>query len=156
MPPWAILLFTIFSQQPLSILLSLFFCYASFGISPFYYLLTTTITNIIIIIFLLCFLWPLHFLLSHINLYQYYCREGENFVFWFGSQFNSTLNFTQSGWPILFSPDFQSRPPNLVSCQTHFLWLENADQCRRYTGHSSMAMLFSWTMLLSADTSLRL
>ena len=29
----------------------------------------------------------------------------ENFVFWFGAQFNSTHNFTQSGWPILFIPD---------------------------------------------------
>ena len=25
-----------------------------------------------------------------------------NFVFWFGAQFNSTHNFTQLGWPILF------------------------------------------------------
>ena len=25
------------------------------------------------------------------------CRERENFVFWFGAQFNSTLDFTQSG-----------------------------------------------------------
>ena len=25
------------------------------------------------------------------------CREEENLVFWFGAQFNSTLNFTQSG-----------------------------------------------------------
>ena len=34
-----------------------------------------------------------------------HCRGRENFVFWFGAQFNLTLNFTQSGWPILFSPD---------------------------------------------------
>ena len=33
------------------------------------------------------------------------CREGENFIFWFGAQFNSTLNFNQSGWLILFTPD---------------------------------------------------
>ena len=52
------------------------------------------------------------------------CREGENFVFWFGAQFNSTLNFTQSGWLILFTPDLHFRPPNRVSCQTQSLWLE--------------------------------
>ena len=28
----------------------------------------------------------------------------ENFVFWFSAQFNSTHNFTQSGWRILFIP----------------------------------------------------
>ena len=39
------------------------------------------------------------------------CRGGENFIFWFGAQFNSTLDFTQSGWPILFSPDL-SFPAN--------------------------------------------
>ena len=33
------------------------------------------------------------------------CRKGKNFVFWFGAQFNSTLNFTQSRWLILYSPD---------------------------------------------------
>ena len=33
------------------------------------------------------------------------CRGRENFIFWFGAQFNSTLDFTQSGRPILFSPD---------------------------------------------------
>ena len=27
----------------------------------------------------------------------YCCREEKNLVFWFGTQFNSTLNFTQSG-----------------------------------------------------------
>ena len=26
-------------------------------------------------------------------------------AFWFGAQFNSTHNFTQSGWPILFKPN---------------------------------------------------
>ena len=31
---------------------------------------------------------------------QYVAEE-----FWFGAQFNSTHNFTQSGWPILFNPD---------------------------------------------------
>ena len=82
------------------------------------------------------------------------CREGKNFVFWFGAQFNSTLNFTQSGWLILFSPELHFRPPNLVSCQTQSLWQENADQCRRHTGRSSIAMLFGWTMPLSAEASL--
>ena len=51
------------------------------------------------------------------------CREGKNFVFWFGTQFNLTFNFTQSGWLILFSPDLHFRSPNLVSCQTQlFSW----------------------------------
>ena len=31
-----------------------------------------------------------------------------NFVFWFGAQFNSTHNFTQSGWHILLLPYFFS------------------------------------------------
>ena len=84
------------------------------------------------------------------------CREEKNVVFWFGAQFISTLNFNQSGWLILFNPDLHLRPPNLVSCQTHSLWLENADQCRRHTGRSSIAMLFSWTMPPSADILLRL
>ena len=62
-----------------------------------------------------------------------------NFVFWFGTQFNSTLNFTQSGWLILFSPDLSLRATgNWVSCQTHSLWLENAVQCRCHTGRSSI------------------
>ena len=82
------------------------------------------------------------------------CGEEKKFVFWFGAQFNSTLNFTQSGWLILFIPDLHFRPSNLVSCQTQSLWLENADQCRRHTGRSSIAMLFGWTMPPSADTSL--
>ena len=51
---------------------------------------------------------------------------------------------------------FHFRPTNWVSCQTHSLWLENADQCRRHTGRSSIAMLFSWTMPPSANVSLRL
>ena len=37
-----------------------------------------------------------------------------NFVFWFGAQFNSTHNFTQSGWPILFNPDLLSGQQKLV------------------------------------------
>ena len=41
------------------------------------------------------------------------CWERKNFVFWFGAQFNSTLNFTQSGWLILFSPDLHFRPTTL-------------------------------------------
>ena len=84
------------------------------------------------------------------------CREEKNFVFWFGAQFTLTLNFTQSGWLILFTPDLHFRPPNLVSCQTQSLWLENTDLCRRHTSRSSIAMLFSWTMPPSADISLRL
>ena len=44
-----------------------------------------------------------------------------NFVFCFGAQFNSTHNFTQSGWPILFTPDLfpgqqkLGKLPNTVS-----------------------------------------
>ena len=34
--------------------------------------------------------------------------EEGNFVFWFGAQINSTLNFTQSGWLILFNPELLS------------------------------------------------
>ena len=54
-------------------------------------------------------------------------------------------NFTQSGWLILFN----SGPPfpgsrNWVSCQTQYLWLENAVQCRRPTGHSKIAAA-AWT-----------
>ena len=71
------------------------------------------------------------------------CREEENLVFWFGAQFISTLNFNQSGWLILFSPDLHFRPPKLVSCQTQSLWLGNADQNRRSSGRSYLAMLFS-------------
>ena len=86
------------------------------------------------------------------------CRGKKNFVFWFGAQFNSTLNFTQSGWPILFSPDLHFRPANWISCQTLSLWLDNTVQCRRHTGHSliAIATLFSWTTPPSADISLQL
>ena len=59
-----------------------------------------------------------HFMKKHIvskNTFiavtKWVCREGKNFVFWFGSQFISTLNFTQSGWLILFIPDL-SFPAN--------------------------------------------
>ena len=52
------------------------------------------------------------------------CREEENLVFCFGAQFNSTLNFTQSGWHILFSPDFHFRLAKRVSGQTLSLQLE--------------------------------
>ena len=43
----------------------------------------------------------------------------------------------------------QSVPPflgsrNLVSCQTHSLWLNNAGQCRRPPGRSSIAAA-AWT-----------
>ena len=87
-----------------------------------------------------------------------YCNGRENFVFRFGAQFNSTLNFTQSGWPILFTPDLLFRAANWASCQTQSLWLENAVQCKRHTGRTSIAIAsrFSWTTLPSADVSLRL
>ena len=65
-----------------------------------------------------------------------YCREEENLVFWFGAQFISTLNFNQSGWLILFSPDLHFRPLKLVSRQTQSLWLGNADQSRHPSGRS--------------------
>ena len=47
-------------------------------------------------------------------------------IWYFGlaRKFNSTLNFTQSGWLILFIPDLHFRLANQVSCQTHSLWLE--------------------------------
>ena len=71
-------------------------------------------------------------------------------------KFNSTLNFTQSGWTILFIPDLLFRAANWISCKTHSLWLENAVQCRRHTGRSSLAIttLFSWTTPPSVDVSL--
>ena len=52
------------------------------------------------------------------------CREEENLVFWFGAQFISTLNFTQSGWLILFIPDLHFRLAKRVSGQTQSLSLE--------------------------------
>ena len=54
------------------------------------------------------------------------CREEENLVFCFGALFNSTLNFTQSGWHILFSPDLHFRLAKRVSGQTHSLRFETA------------------------------
>ena len=51
---------------------------------------------------------------------------------------------------------FISGQQDWMSCQTHSLWLENADQCRHHIGRFSIAMLFSWTMSPSADISLRL
>ncbi len=36
------------------------------------------------------------------------CREEENLIFCFGALFNSTLNFTQSGWLILLNPNHLS------------------------------------------------
>ena len=41
---------------------------------------------------------------------------------------------------------FHFRLTDGLSCKTHSLWLENADQCRRHTGRSSIAMLLSWTI----------
>ena len=61
-----------------------------------------------------------------------------NFVFWFGALFNSTLNFTQTDDLSYSARTFHFRPANWVSCQTHSLWLENAVQCRRHTGRSSI------------------
>ena len=54
------------------------------------------------------------------------CREEENLEFWFGAQINSTLNFTQSGWLILFSPDLHFRLAKRVSGQTQSLRRETA------------------------------
>ena len=56
----------------------------------------------------------------------YTCREEKNLVFCFGALFNSTLNFTQSGWHILFSPDLHFQLAKRVSGQTHSLQLETA------------------------------
>ena len=68
-------------------------------------------------------------------------REEENLVFWFGAQFNSTLNFTQSGWLILFNPDLKIRlakqkkkPVSLAG---------DGDQNRRSSDRPYLAMLFS-------------
>ena len=58
--------------------------------------------------------------------YEVLCREEENLVFCFGALFNSTLNFTQSGWLIPFSPDLHFRLAKRVSGQTHSLRLETA------------------------------
>ena len=58
--------------------------------------------------------------------------------FWFGAQFNSMHNFTQS-----IRISFPGSR-NWVSCQTQSLWLNNAVQCRRLTGSSSVAAA-TWT-----------
>ena len=55
-----------------------------------------------------------------------HCREEENLLFCFGALFNSTLNFTQSGWHIPFSPDLHFRLAKRVSSQNHSLRLETA------------------------------
>ena len=57
----------------------------------------------------------------------------ENLVFWFGLQFNSTHNFTQSGWPILFIPYLLSAQQKLSKLpNTHSL----AEQhCPLQTSH---------------------
>ena len=54
------------------------------------------------------------------------CREEENLVFCFGAEFNSTLNFTQSGWLILFSPDLHFRLAKRISGQNLSLQCETA------------------------------
>ena len=58
------------------------------------------------------------------------------FVFWFGAQLNSTHNFTQSGWLILFNQD-------LLSGQQKLDKLPNT-------------VFFGWTTPSSADASLAL
>ena len=67
-----------------------------------------------------CYKW-----ISNYWVEEWICREGKIFVFWFGAQFNSTLNFTQSGWLILFSPDLSfpanrwvKLPNTLFGCRT--------------------------------------
>ena len=49
-----------------------------------------------------------------LNNYSYLIivEKRKNLVFCFGTQFNSTLNFTQSGWLIPFSPDLLFRLAN--------------------------------------------
>ena len=71
------------------------------------------------------------------------CREEENLVFCFGTQFNSTLNFTQSGWLILFSPDVHFRLAKRVSSQNPLSSAWDGDQNRRSSGRPCSAMLFN-------------
>ena len=76
------------------------------------------------------------------------CREEENLVFCFGAQFNSTLNFTQSGWHILFIPDLHFRLAKRVSSPNLSLQLETA------TGAVvSLASLLSDAFLLNKPPS---
>ena len=75
---------------------------------------------------------------TNVQLRSSTCREEENLIFCFGALFNSTLNFTQSGWHILFSPDLHFRLANRVSGQILSLQLETA------TGQSCL-----WSPLLS-------
>ena len=70
-------------------------------------------------------------------------REEENLVFCFGALFNSTLNFTQSGWLIPFSPDLHFRLAKRVSGQTHSSSAGDGDQNGRVSGRPCFAMLFS-------------
>ena len=87
------------------------------------------------------------------------CREAvsvqwkENFVFWFGVQFNSTLNFTQSGWPILFIPGLLFPGNRLVKLPNP---LSLAGERRPVqTSHWPFFnnILFRWTTPPSADVS---
>ena len=80
---------------------------------------------------------------SNLRSFEWEFVTEENFVFWFGAQINSTHNFTQSGWLILFILDSFPGSRNWVSWQTRSLWLNNAIQCRRLTGGSSTAA--AWT-----------
>ena len=64
------------------------------------------------------------------NLHRYSRKNSveKRKILYFGlaRKFISTLNFTQSGWLILFSPDLHFRLAKWVSGQTHSLWLETA------------------------------
>ena len=63
-----------------------------------------------------------------------------NFVFWFAAQFNSTHQDDLSYSIQISFPGSR----NWVSCQTRSPWLNNAVQCRRPTGRSSIAAA-AWT-----------
>ena len=65
------------------------------------------------------------------------CSGREISYFSLACKFNSTLNFTQSGWPILFNPDL-SFPASKLGKLPNPLSLGNAVQCRRHTGRSSI------------------
>ena len=82
-------------------------------------------------------------ILKNVKTPKEFCRESKNFVFWFGMQFNLTLNFTQSGWFILFSPDL-SFPANR--------WVKLPNTCslaveRRpvQTSHCGSRIAAAWT-----------
>ena len=86
-----------------------------------------------LIIFPLCLKWL--FITSH-QLSEGFVAEG---ISYFCLAHNlirpigSTHNFTQSGWLILFSPDYLSGQHKLGKSAKHSLWLNNFVQCRRLT-----------------------